>query len=355
MSTVAATVAAIKALPGMTARRTDGEWRVTYTAAAITEREGVTGKARDERAESLACYTNDADDALATAAAMSRAWYGDNAPAMVNPEIVSDADAGDIRTVDGIESGHTGPDWEPSAAELFYAQNVETPALMAFGPTREAALAALEAGKAEPVARAAVDPVPVDPAAPHIVTGRSVDGTEYLTPMGWSGDARAALVMPYADAVEIARREDEREAATRSPDSGVYQIQARPFTGPALYTLADYDRDAREAAELDSLYGEEPALCLSTAAMGGESARLALNVMDSPPVDPNRHATRTDESGRQFIDMTPTWAEILPTLLALVTDGDATGRRTAREELARMAGLADSFVAARKAFKAAAL
>lgn len=99
---------------------------------------------------------------------------------------------------------------------------------------------------------------PVDPApALAIVTGASVDGPQYLTGQGFCNDAHAALVMPMADAIEIAAREDAKEAAYRSPDNGVYQIKATPYKGPALYTLADYDRDAKEAAALDSFYGAD--------------------------------------------------------------------------------------------------
>lgn len=89
-----------------------------------------------------------------------------------------------------------------------------------------------------------------------VVAGRSVDGTEWLTGHGMSGDYRHALVMPWADAVEIAAREERKASATRSPDSGVYGIKARPYRGPSPYTLADYESDEREAAALDALYGD---------------------------------------------------------------------------------------------------
>lgn len=164
------------------------------------------------------------------------------------------ADAGDVVTVDGIESGATGPDWEPDAQSLFYAQNVETPALMAFGPSRAAALATLANGGAEPVTRGPSHGL-ADALA--IVTGRSVDGAEYLTAHGMSGDRRAALVMPWADAVAIAASEESKAAATRSPDCGVYGIKAAPYGGPSLYTLADYQTDEREGAALDALYGAD--------------------------------------------------------------------------------------------------
>ena len=44
----------------------------------------------------------------------------------------------------------------------------------------------------------------------------------------------------------------------------------------------------------------------------------------------------------QYVDMTPTWREILPALLAIFESGD---RQTAIDELSRMASLADKHVA----------
>lgn len=44
---------------------------------------------------------------------------------------------------------------------------------------------------------------------------------------------------------------------------------------------------------------------------------------------------------RQVIDATPTWSGILPALILALTDGTPEGRKIAREELARMAALAD--------------
>ncbi len=43
------------------------------------------------------------------------------------------------------------------------------------------------------------------------------------------------------------------------------------------------------------------------------------------------------------IDATPTWAAILPILLAVLEDGDAEGRKMARAELRRMADAADAY------------
>ncbi len=59
---------------------------------------------------------------------------------------------------------------------------------------------------------------------------------------------------------------------------------------------------------------------------------------------PPAKAERTDESGRRYIDMTPSWAGVLPVFMAALTDGNATGQAAARTELHRMARAADSAV-----------
>ena len=51
-----------------------------------------------------------------------------------------------------------------------------------------------------------------------------------------------------------------------------------------------------------------------------------------------------NDTETQYIEATPTWAEILPVLLA----ADANGSAEARAELLRMARIADAYIAARK-------
>lgn len=49
------------------------------------------------------------------------------------------------------------------------------------------------------------------------------------------------------------------------------------------------------------------------------------------------------------IDITPTWVEILPSLIALVRDGaTAEARKVGEDELRRMARLADAYVVSQK-------
>lgn len=49
------------------------------------------------------------------------------------------------------------------------------------------------------------------------------------------------------------------------------------------------------------------------------------------------------EKAAETIDMTPTWAGLLPVLLELLERGNAEGKKTARAELARMAQAADKW------------
>lgn len=60
-----ATVKAIKALPGMTADRIDGEWRVSVTFCQLLERNPEkTLEWCEAKQEAMAYYTDDAADAL---------------------------------------------------------------------------------------------------------------------------------------------------------------------------------------------------------------------------------------------------------------------------------------------------
>jgi hypothetical protein len=45
----------------------------------------------------------------------------------------------------------------------------------------------------------------------------------------------------------------------------------------------------------------------------------------------------------QFIDLTPSWAAVLPALLAVIQDGTPEGQRLAVTELQRMSEAADRF------------
>ena len=75
MASIKETRDAIKALPGMTALHADGEWRVTVNLYRLSERYPDKGTAWcEEKQEAMAYYTEDAEDAVATARDMSKRW-----------------------------------------------------------------------------------------------------------------------------------------------------------------------------------------------------------------------------------------------------------------------------------------
>lgn len=83
MATINDTKKAIKAVPEMIADCTEGEWRVTVTLDSMKAAypgKGATWWA--ERREAIAHYTNDSEDALATAKSMSASWAQEKAKAM---------------------------------------------------------------------------------------------------------------------------------------------------------------------------------------------------------------------------------------------------------------------------------
>ena len=62
-------------------------------------------------------------------------------------------------------------------------------------------------------------------------------------------------------------------------------------------------------------------------------------------------ANLIERNGKTYIDMTPTWAEILPALLMVLEDGTPKGRAEVKEELRRMAAIADLYVKSQKGVK----
>lgn len=102
-------------------------------------------------------------------------------------------------------------------------------------------------------------------------------------------------------------------------------IKGRPAQIEKAESLAAYETD------LESAY--ETALAMVK--------NMARNL---PAVEPIAAPAKP----ARVIDMTPTWAGILPGLLAILESGTGEGRKIAREELTRLASIADSFIAEQK-------
>ena len=63
---------------------------------------------------------------------------------------------------------------------------------------------------------------------------------------------------------------------------------------------------------------------------------------------PNSPLMGARKKAMQTIELPVTWQGTLPIILLVLTDGDAEGRKLAREELTRMAQLADLYAAQQK-------
>lgn len=126
-------------------------------------------------------------------------------------------------------------------------------------------------------------------------------------------------------------------------DMGPHDVQICP----ACYPQEREDAIARLAAAP----AEEPAPVDPAAGldMGVELITEARPVRIAGGIAESGMAEEPAPAAVRYIDATPTWAAILPALLAAVTDGTAEGQRIARAELVRMARAADSAVAAAKA------
>ena len=153
------------------------------------------------------------------------------------------------------------------------------------------------------------------------------DGTETIGDMGWTPPADGSASRRWTPPAPVS-------PATAEPERAPLKLSG--FPKPE--TAAPVRRDNVEYH-------------------AGKAARLAGGTLDDCPYsDGGERAERwtlgwTEAAPVQTIDMTPTWSAILPALLAALIDGTAVGQGMARKELARMAEIADSYVAAQKALK----
>lgn len=83
--------------------------------------------------------------------------------------------------------------------------------------------------------------------------------------------------------------------------------------------------------------------------MNGATQRI-LTMNKIRTVGDVRREKQLDDAKRfaGTVDLTPTWSEILPTLLTVYRDASPVGQGAALTELRRMAVLADLYVASQK-------
>jgi hypothetical protein len=293
------TLATIKALRGMTARVRDGEYRVTFAAdhiAAIMPH--LTAREVQDRAEAVASYTNDAADALATAKRMAYDGF------RISPAEVAHRNAQQARQR-GLD-GSGGRAFDPAKPFRAFARTPVSSTNWDF-----ATLAEAREYLAEQISRAEFIRAGAAPAGP-----RCFD--PYDSFIVWAGG-----VETLADAPWNYQADDSRDWHP-SPDADGVTVGV---TGP------DWEptKDSR-------WYAQGPA---TDADKSGPMAFAATPEAARAKLNPPATVAADEPKGRQYIDMTPTWAEIVPTLRMLVENGNAEGRRTAWEQIGKAAELAD--------------
>lgn len=133
----------------------------------------------------------------------------------------------------------------------------------------------------------------------------------------------------------------------------------RGETGDTASTLACLVEDIRAGVEYVAPPAPAPVADLpeamtwaelqAAASAGSEAAKARIQAMKESPTLATSDGVRVAGT----IDLTPTWAAVLPVYLAAYADGNAKGRAAAIAELTRMAELADSAVAASREVPAA--
>lgn len=86
-----------------------------------------------------------------------------------------------------------------------------------------------------------------------VVTGRSVDGTQYASYMGWCPDVREAMLFNPEEGKRWAEILEERESKTREPDNGVYLIKTVEME-PHVYTVEELLELERQEEAILALY-----------------------------------------------------------------------------------------------------
>lgn len=170
--------------------------------------------------------------------------------------------------------------------------------------------------------------------------------------------ARAVLKAALASVGVVA---DLAEAAIYGTARAVrFEVRAEGYTSTAVEYSHNFEivAEAAEelarkvAAELESVRAADQAEGLD---MGTERVTASGVMISGGPLDQGQPVAAEEPAAKapRIVDLTPTWAALLPAILAVLDNGAAEGARMARAELARMATAADQACAADKVKRAA--
>jgi hypothetical protein len=165
------------------------------------------------------------------------------------------------------------------------------------------------------------------------------DGTETLADMGWTppADGGRRWIAPATVAAGAS-------GATVRRDNVEYHAGRDAWAANQTKDSNPYPAEGERAARWNLGWQEA---CDASAPVRLNLRRQAEGMAEIAKAEQRGAIAETVAT----IDMTPTWAGILPALRALIENSNAEGRRTAWAELERMAALADSYVAAQEALR----
>lgn len=121
----------------------------------------------------------------------------------------------------------------------------------------------------------------------------------------------------------------------RKEDCGEYRVT---FTQEAIAAAFPGMTRAERIEKAESLASYDSDIC-GAYETGKAMFRTGLNPATVEPEAPA--ASEADKPGREYIDMTPLWAEMESTFRLLIENGNAEGRRTAWAEIGKALRLAD--------------
>lgn len=121
----------------------------------------------------------------------------------------------------------------------------------------------------------------------------------------------------------------------RKQDCGEYRVT---FTQEAIAAAFPGMTRAERIEKAESLASYDSDIC-GAYETGKAMFRTGLNPATAENEAPA--ANEADKPGREYIDMTPTWADMESTFRMLIENGNAEGRRTAWAEIGKALRLAD--------------
>lgn len=145
---------------------------------------------------------------------------------------------------------------------------------------------------------------------------------------------------PSLSAVRETLRETAPGITIRKEDCGEYRVT---FTQEAIAAAFPAMTRAERIEKAEALASYDSDICAAYET-GKAMFRTGLNpatAENEAPAATEAKADEADKPGREYIDMTPTWAAMAGTFRLVIENGNAEGRESMWQEIGRALALAD--------------